>query len=64
MEPADQRHRDEADAGDARAGDRPALRRPYTPPRLIVFGPIGRITNTVGRRGRRDAPRTTRRTGF
>ena len=64
MEPIDERRRDEADAGVPPAGERPALRRPYVPPRLVVFGPIGHLTSTVGRRGRRDAPRTTRRTGF
>lgn len=36
----------------------------YHPPRLLTYGSIERITRTVGTKGRKDAPRTTRRTGF
>lgn len=38
--------------------------RPYAPPTLIVYGRVGDLTRTVGSRGRKDARRGRRRTGF
>ena len=38
--------------------------RPYSPPTLIVYGRADELTHNVGTRGRKDARRGSRRTGF
>ncbi|HEY5219888.1 MAG TPA: hypothetical protein VIJ16_08760 [Gemmatimonadaceae bacterium] len=42
----------------------PLALEPYVSPSLTVFGSIAELTETVGRRGRKDAKRGSRRTGF
>lgn len=49
-----------ARAPHGRAGHEPPA---YAPPRLVVFGDVGRLTTRVGSKGKKDGG-GNRRTGF
>ena len=53
-----------AGGGAPSADPKDAIRAPYTPPTLTVYGTLDQLTATVGHRGRRDGRRSRRRTGF
>jgi hypothetical protein len=48
----------------ARDANPNAKPRAYSAPVLVRYGPIARLTQTVGPRGKKDAKRSSRRTGF
>ena len=54
----------ERDVAAAGRAPTPQARLTYERPTLAVYGPVAAITATVGTRGRKDAKRSRRRTGF
>lgn len=51
-------------SGNATPDAAPHARSPYDPPTLVAYGSVVELTGTVGSVGKRDGPRTFRRTGF